>query len=231
MFKERSNKKELLDAPHIPAEHLAQNLRELHTINTYLGGYRLSKNALKNVLSPKKPAVVVDIGSGGGDTVLRLHKWSMDQSYSLQLKGIDVNPDCVNYSIGRTAGVPGIQFICDDYKKVKFHVPDVDVLHASLFCHHLSEGEIIDLLRFAKENRITLVINDLERHPLAYYAISFLTRLFSRSYLVKNDAPLSVLRGFTKKEWKSMLGEAGIERYSLRSRFAFRHEVIVYHNG
>src|SRR5688572_653616 len=115
MFKERSNKKELLDAAHIPAEHLARNLRELHTINTYLGGYRLTKNALRKVLSPKKPAVVVDIGSGGGDTVLRLHKWSMDQSYNLQLKGIDVNPDCVSYSIDRTAGVPGIQFICDDY--------------------------------------------------------------------------------------------------------------------
>ena len=230
MFKERSNKKELLDDPHVPAEHLRRNLHELHVINSWLGGYQTTIGALKKVLSPKKPSVVVDLGSGGGDTALRLRNWSISRNYCMQIRGIDINTTCVDYSIARCEGIPGIQFICDDYRNVKTHVPDIDVLHASLFCHHLSNEEIVDLLRFARENRIALVINDLERNALAYYGIRLLTRLFSRSHLVKNDAPLSVLRGFKKSEWRGFLRDAGIEKYSISRKWAFRHQVIVYND-
>jgi SAM-dependent methyltransferase len=230
MFKQRSDKKELLDDLQVSPLHLSRNLRELHTINSYLGGYRVTTTALRRVLSPKKPSVVVDLGSGGGDTVLHLRKWSISQNYSLQLKGIDINPNCVSHSVERCGEAPGIQFVCDDYRRVKYHFPDVDVIHASLFCHHLSDEEIVELLKFSKENGLTLVINDLQRHPVAYYAITALTKLLSRSHLVKHDAPLSVLRGFTTKEWKDLLAQAGIKKYSLKSRWAFRHELIVYHD-
>ena len=228
MFKTRSNSKELLDAPDIPAPHLERNLLELHRINYWLGGYAVSLSGLKKVLQPKKPAVVVDIGSGGGDTAMAIRKWSLRNNYNVQIKGIDINPHCVSYSSRRSDGLPGIEFICDDYRAVSRHVPEVDVLHASLFCHHLNDTEIVDLLQFAKTNKINLVINELCRHPLAYYSIRVLTKVLSRSYLVKNDAPLSVLRGFTRAEWKDLLSTAGIEKYSITSRWAFRHEIIVY---
>jgi hypothetical protein len=55
-----------------------------------------------------------------------------------------------------------------------------------------------------------------------------LTRLFSKSYLVKNDAPLSVLRGFTKKEWLKYLKKAGATHYAVKWKWAFRHQIIVY---
>jgi hypothetical protein len=70
-------------------------------------------------------------------------------------------------------------------------------------------------------------INDLHRHFLAYYSIQILTRLFSKSYLVKNDAPLSVARGFTKNEWQKLLKEVGMQEARISWRWAFRH-LIVY---
>ncbi len=230
MFKQRSHTKEMLDDPSIPAEQLALNLRELHTINSWLGGYSTSMSALKKVLSPKKPSVVVDIGSGGGDAAMRLSKWSRAKSYNIQIKGIDLNQFCVSYSTQRCEGLAGVHFICDDYRNVQNHVPEIDVLHASLFCHHLTDEEIIDLLSFARTNKITLVINDLARNAFAYYGIRLLTRLFSRSQLVKNDAPLSVLRGFTKAEWVQLLQKAEIKKYSIAGRWAFRHQIIVYND-
>jgi len=48
---------------------------------------------------------------------------------------------------------------------------------------------------------------------------------------VKNDAPLSVLRGFKKKEWLEILQRSGATRFSVRNKWAFRHEVIVYGNA
>ncbi|OYW74945.1 MAG: hypothetical protein B7Z27_08945, partial [Sphingobacteriia bacterium 32-37-4] len=65
-------------------------------------------------------------------------------------------------------------------------------------------------------------INDLQRHYLAYHSIKLLTIAFSNSYLVKNDAPLSVLRGFSKEELESMFAEAGITRYDIQWKWAFR---------
>ena len=73
---------------------------------------------------------------------------------------------------------------------------------------------------------IGFFINDLHRHPLAWYSIKGLTSLFSKSYLVKNDAPLSVARGFKKNEWKEILKAAGISNYFLTWKWAFRYLVI-----
>jgi hypothetical protein len=84
------------------------------------------------------------------------------------------------------------------------------------------------LIQFAKKHKAILIINDLERNRFAYYAIKYLTKFFSKSYLVKNDAPLSVLRGFKKTEWIEMIQLAGAKNYSVKNKWAFRHEVIVY---
>ncbi len=72
-------------------------------------------------------------------------------------------------------------------------------------------------------------INDLHRHPLAYYSIKLLTTVFSKSYLVKNDAPLSVARGFKASEWKKILKSAGINNYRVNWKWAFRHLVVYNH--
>ena len=96
---------------------------------------------------------------------------------------------------------------------------------------HFKEDELVDMLQWMKENAAKgFFINDLQRHPLAYHSIKWITKLFSKSYLVKNDAPLSVARGFTKKEWKQLLEWACIDDYSLQWKWAFRY-LVTYCNG
>ena len=70
--------------------------------------------------------------------------------------------------------------------------------------------------------RVGWFINDLQRHPLAWWSIRLLTGWLSRSYLVRNDAPLSVLRGFKRGEWERILQEARMKGYSLQWKWAFR---------
>jgi 2-polyprenyl-3-methyl-5-hydroxy-6-metoxy-1,4-benzoquinol methylase len=229
MFKQRSDKKELLDAENIPEKDLFINLKELHVINKYLGGYQISKNALKSILDKNKTYSILDIGSGGGDTLKEIFNWGNKNKYNLNLYGLDLKQSCINYSLINSP-INEIQFICDDYLNINTHLKEVNIIHACLFCHHLSEREIIDLIQFAQLNNSILVINDLERNPFAYYSIKFLTQLFSNSYLVKNDAPLSVLRGFKRKEWISILEKSGNKSFSLKYKWAFRYELIIYPN-
>lgn len=229
MFSVRSSNKELLDQEEIPVADLFTNLKELDFINHWLGGYKISFDALRKVFRRDKEYVLVDIGCGGGDTLKRIARWNSKKRYSVSLYGIDLKEVCIDYSRKNAAGYP-IHFICDDYRNVFKHVPKVNVVHACLFCHHLSDRQLVELVEFCLNNKAILVINDLERNWLAYYSIKLLTYCFSKSYLVKNDAPLSVLRGFKKIEWQEILNGAGARKYSVQNRWAFRHEVIVYPN-
>lgn len=229
MFKNRSDKKELLDQENIPEMDLYLNLKELNVINNLLGGYSITFNALRKILDKSKSYTLVDIGSGGGDTLKKISKWSDKNNYDLNLFGIDLKESCINYSIKNNQH-EALTFICDDYRNASKHILKIDIVHACLFCHHLTNENIIQLIKFCKEQNAVLVINDLERNPIAYYAIKWLTYFFSKSYLVKNDAPLSVLRGFKKREWVDIIKQSGATKYSVNYKWAFRHEVIVYAN-
>ena len=230
MFKYRSQDKELLDQEEIPSADLFRNLRELDFINHWLGGYNISFNALKKVVKPGKSHVLVDIGCGGGDTLKRIDHWNKNAGFELDLYGVDIKPVCIAYA-GENLKTAPVKLICDDYRHIFSHLKKVDIIHACLFCHHLTEEQLIELVRFALSSKAVLVINDLERNPLAYYSIKWLTQLFSKSYLVRNDAPLSVLRGFKRTEWLAILSKAGAVKYTVRNKWAFRHEVIVYGNA
>ena len=59
-----------------------------------------------------------------------------------------------------------------------------------------------------------------------FYLIKILTNLFSNSYLVKNDACLSVARGFIKSDWKNIFSKSGIENYKISWKWAFRYLIV-----
>ena len=211
----------MLDEPGIPVADLERNLYELHVINGWLGGYKISLNAIRKLTSPGR--VIADIGCGGGDTLKEIGR----KIPGVTLVGIDLLPACIQYCM-KNNPAPDTRFIVDDYRNIFLHIPRVDILHASLFCHHLGDDEIVELIKLAQRNGSILVINDLERNIVAWWSIRLLTALFSKSRLVKNDAPLSVARGFLKKEWMELLRRAGAKKFSVKNKWAFRHEVIVY---
>ena len=79
-----------------------------------------------------------------------------------------------------------------------------------------------------RQTRVSIILNDLHRHWLAYYSIAWLTRWFSRSYLVKHDAKLSVWRAFHRHELTRIIADAGFTDFRIRWRWAFRWEVVIF---
>ncbi|MBL7913228.1 MAG: methyltransferase domain-containing protein [Bacteroidia bacterium] len=224
----RSYTKEYLDLDEIETPDLNRNLVELDIINKYLGGYNASLNGLKTIFS-KSNAVntILDIGFGGGDSIKQLSKLAEQRKRDVFFYGVDLKKDCVNYAEKNLRSVSNKELICDDYRNISAELlKKVDVIHCSLFLHHLTNEEIVALFKFCKQHRCIILANDLHRHWLAYYSIKFLTSLFSKSYLVKNDAPLSVRRGFKKNELILLLKEAGYTNYSVTWSWAFRFIVI-----
>lgn len=226
-FSKRSDQKELIDRDDIPFADIQQNLKELDLINTYLGGHAITIEGFKKLGGDRKDIMVCEIGCGGGDNLNAIYRCCSKKNIHLKLIGIDINPACIAYARKNTPIDDG-NFMISDYRKVDFKNDKPDIIFTSLFCHHFSDKELISMLRWMKGNSKTgFFINDLQRHPIAYYFIKAGSKLFSRSHLVKNDGPISVLRGFKKNEWKTILENAGLTNYSIQWKWAFRYLIIV----
>jgi 2-polyprenyl-3-methyl-5-hydroxy-6-metoxy-1,4-benzoquinol methylase len=224
-FSKRAESLELLDQPGIPATDIERNMFELSIINQKLGGHAITIEGFFQLADKSAKIQVCEIGCGGGDNLKAIEKKAKKRYPGLSFTGIDINGDCIRVAENIKWEKPVI-FLVSDYKKVQFESKP-DIIFCSLFCHHFKEDELIDMFRWMSGNSVIgFFINDLHRHPLAYHSIRMLTSLFSKSYLVKNDAPLSVLRGFKKKELTVLLGKAGISNYTIRWKWAFRWLVI-----
>ncbi|MEO5591741.1 MAG: methyltransferase domain-containing protein [Chitinophagaceae bacterium] len=228
-FSTRSYKKELLDGNDIPFADIRQNMEELNFINTHLGGHAITIQGFKQIIQNKKNIKVCEIGCGGGDNLLAIYHWCLKNGIAARLTGIDYNKDCISVARGQLPAA-NTQLIIADYKAVDFGAEKPDIIFSSLFCHHFTNEELIYMLNWMRTNaNIGFFINDLHRHFLAYYSIKIFTGLFSKSYLVKNDAPLSVQRGFIKKEWKDLLEQSAVDNYSIEWKWAFRWLIISRH--
>ncbi len=227
----RSAKKELLDADGIPFADIKKNMQELDTINRLLGGHAITVRGLKTFLKLKPGRIsICEIGCGGGDNLNAIYQYCKRKNIPVTLTGIDIKPECISFALEKYKDLPAT-WICSDYAHADLTHMMPDIVFTSLFCHHFTFDELVLMMRWMKKNaKLGFFINDLERHPLAYYSIKWLTKLFSSSYLVKNDAPLSVARGFKKKEWLAILEAAATSNYIIRWQWAFRH-LIVCKNG
>jgi 2-polyprenyl-3-methyl-5-hydroxy-6-metoxy-1,4-benzoquinol methylase len=224
-FKRRSYKKELLDGSDIPFAHIKRNMQELDFINRNLGGHEITLDGIVALIKDKaifyKQLSIVEIGCGGGDNLRAIKQWAEHIKLPVQLTGVDVNEECIVYAREQVRN-SGIAFIHSDYKLARLTTKPA-IIFSSLFCHHFTDEELVAQLQWMQQNcTLGFFINDLHRHRLAYYSIKSLTALFSKSYLVKNDAPLSVQRGFKRKDWQALFDAADIKNYNCRWRWAFR---------
>jgi 2-polyprenyl-3-methyl-5-hydroxy-6-metoxy-1,4-benzoquinol methylase len=230
-FSSRSSDIEIMDDLRCSGEVVHQTLRELETINDLLGGNYVTLNGLGKFLEDhsKTSLRIADLGCGSGDMLRLIRKWSLKKGFDPELTGIDANPFIVAFAEAHTPPEYRIRFRTLDIFSGDFRTESYDVVTGTLFFHHFSNDQLVSFFRQLKSQcRLGFIINDIHRHWLAYHSIRFLTRILSRSAMVKFDAPLSVLRAFRKKELIEILQSAGITNYSIRWMWAFRWQVIVY---
>lgn len=228
----RSYQKELLDGDDIPFDDIKQNMQELDVINTWLGGHQITIKGLQQFisgLSGTHTLHICEIGCGGGDNLRVIRQYCKKKSINIKLIGIDINPHCIAYAQSRKEN-EGIEFICSDYATASF-TQKPDIIFSSLFCHHFTEDELHQqFVWMKKHSTLGFFVNDLHRHSLAYHSIKLLTTFFSKSFLVKNDAPLSVARGFKRKDIIQLCDRSSINKYQLKWMWAFRWLLIYKHD-
>ena len=224
MFIRKSHQTEIMDDFSITDDRIDFALKELKTINKYLGGNSTTKDGIirlmRNINSTGK-LKILDIGSGGSDNL----QININECVEFQITCLDINTRTCRYIINNSK-VDNV--ICGDAFNIPFKKSSFDIVHASLFLHHFSDNDIKKILKSCLDiSKHGIIINDLQRSVLAFAGIKLLTFLFSQSIMVRNDAPLSVKRGFLKSELIKILSEIKCASLILKSKWAFRWLVVI----
>lgn len=228
----RSTADELMDTEPVSFEEFRHCLRQLEAINRVSLAYRptlawLDRLADTGWASGQRPLSILDVGFGHGDMLRRIAAWAATRRLPVSLAGVDL----VNWSAQAAASATPAETEIRYHVGDVFHWPDdrpVDVVVSSLFAHHLPDPDLVRFLRWMETRaRIGWFVNDLHRHPVPQAVVGTLARLLPLNRLVRHDAPVSVARGFTRRDWDRLLAAADLppERVSVAWYFPFRYGV------
>ncbi len=223
-FAERSNEAELMDGSDYTPDELIENLDDLRRVNRYLAG----QSALTKHLFPMienlggRRVRLLDVGTGSADIPAKIVEWARRRGINIEFVVLDLNEIAAREAGAQTASYPEIKVVRADAMDLPFDDRSFDFVLASLFLHHFDNRRAAQLIKsFARVSRVAVIVNDLRRHPVAYYSIKLLAQIFTRNRLVRNDAALSVLRGFVEHDIEEIARRAQTELQVFR-HFPYR---------
>jgi ubiquinone/menaquinone biosynthesis C-methylase UbiE len=221
---------ELLDGPLDDPPTLAGNLRDLRRINRWLGGVRLSADAIDTIAAHRDSLTVLDVGTGGADIPMALLARAGKRGRGLSIVGIDSRPEILTAAVMATPAVAAtsrLELHVGDGRSLPYSDGSFDVVHSSLVIHHLSEREAVALLReMVRVARLGVVVNDLDRTRLGWIGAWLIGHLLTRNRYTRFDAPLSVLRSYRASETRTLLRTAGLTPVrTIRRAFGQRYAI------
>src|SRR5580704_2211921 len=202
---------EMLDAGVGTDDDVSENLADLRFINRRLGGAGVVLDALNQGLKGETPQALslLDIGTGSADIPNAVSSRWRSIGIQSHIAALDLSGRNLRIARSRLGIEPGIELVQGDAMNLPFAPKSFDFVTASLFLHHFNESEIKVLLEgFVRTARKSVIVNDLARSFVPYYFFRLFGRLFTRSFLTRNDGAISVLRGFTAAELSELASQA-----------------------
>lgn len=189
---QRSYNPEILDGIDVPEESAARVHRDITTIHRLLGDTRCIVQAVRR--DPLPVRRVLDVGCGYGGTLNEVTR-------ALGIAGIGI--DIMTPSQGRSSTSQPIIRV----DAVRDPLPHADVAFSLHTAHHLSESELMLMIRNVGRSCRRFVLLDLVRAPLplALFKI-FIAPFVSR--IAASDGQTSVRRAYTPAELNGLVLKA-----------------------
>ncbi len=215
-FPHRSRARETMDDRDASGSLVLDEYRYLAKLNR-VG--RTAELALHEVRRRTPPAAgstvrIVDFGSGGGDVPRRMVQLAPSLGFRVEAVASDLS-DVSRQHLGTAR--PAIEFVAADVRDAASAFPrqSVDVAHASLVLHHLSDQDVVSAIRsMAAVSRQLVLWNDLIRDGVGE-AGAFLASILSKRE-IRRDAVTSVRRGFRVSEARAAAEAAGLVDIEVR---------------
>jgi SAM-dependent methyltransferase len=193
----------------------APSLRDLVRINRFFGGHEALRKALR-LVAPAEPFSVLDVGAASGDSA-RVIRRAYPQAHVTSL----------DYKLHHVRSAPEPRVVADAFR-LPFRPASFDIVHCSLFLHHFEDDAVVALLQsFGEVARAAVVVNDLERHPLAYFFLPWTRSILRWDPITVHDGPISVQAAFLESELRDLAVKAGLWQIRTRvHRPAFRIALV-----
>ncbi len=232
-FSQRSHEKEIMDDYAASDIELTRFYDDLSWINRYLFGKRIFttgiKDLYKDLSSTSLPITLADFACGGGSTLNACALWSNNKKLPISflvmililfyLNMLMINQP-MNYPLFLKSKI---------YFPVNFQKKTFDIIMCNLFCHHLTDEQIIYFFKqMHHQAQKGIIINDLQRHWLAYVGFNVFSFLKKLLPITKHDGLVSIKKGFTKQEIIYLLQKSEIKHYKITWRFPFYYNIIIY---
>ncbi len=195
-------KPEILDT--LPEAEARASLADLTRINRHWGGHSTLRHLLhKNV---EGAFTLLDVGAASGDMGARIREWYPQA----RVTSLDRIPSHLS-----KASPPRV---AADAFALPFKPKSFDYVFCSLFLHHFTNDEIVNLLRgFAGVASRKVLVIDLERNPIAYYFLPMTRRIFGWDPVTVNDGAISVEAAFQPHELEDLARRAGLKLVNART--------------
>lgn len=222
---------ELMDAPDVAKDELANALAYLRWVNRRLGGssalIAFLQRASVNWPDPNGPnarsITLLDVGTGSGDIPLAAVAWARSKGFDLRVTGVDNHHATVALAKAHVAHEPNVTIVLADALDLRstFSMASFDYVHSALFLHHLSDLKALTVLATMDAiARAGVIWSDLVRSKLHRAAVSI--ACIGQSRIVQHDARVSFEAGFTKAEVLDMASRCDI------SYAAYRQPILWY---
>jgi len=193
---QRQDTIELLDNPALPDEVVARAYRDLSRLHHWLG----NTGAILHRLKQGQVRSVLDIGCGQGALLQEIRR-----KLKIEVTGFELRPAPPNSPIRIVTG-----------DAVADPLPSADAAIAVYLVHHLSEADVIKLIRNVSRSCRRFIILDLVRQWLPLW----LFRIFVSPFLSPinvADGITSIRRAYTPHELRR-LAETAVEGTDARVR-------------
>jgi hypothetical protein len=202
-----------MDRPDCSLKRLYRTLDQFGWINILLSRYRtlLSQHVIQDMLrEPQREWRLVDLGAGACDITVWMVRQAEKLGLRLKVTALERDPRVIAYAQAKHRDVDGLTVAAGDALDPHSWEP-VDYVFANHFLHHLTNGEIVRVLRIVAEhtNRV-FVLNDILRSRLAYGGYALLMGPFGSRSFALADGLMSIRRGFLPAELRSLVQTAGL---------------------
>ena len=228
----RSTEAETMDDFAMEGEILRDALDKIASINTLLGGNKVTLEGVKELISGRAEnqiTRIVDIGCGNGDMLRTLADFAQQRKLNFELQGIDANAFTIGHAKALSAGYSNISYLSADIFDPDTLQP-CDIILCTLTLHHFQDEALLALLNKFSTAKLGIVINDLHRSKLAYYLFSAICFIFRLNRMSREDGLISILRGFKHRDLEAYAKKLNLRKFSIRWKWAFRYQWIIRTN-
>ncbi len=229
-FTQRSSEVEIMDTFSGTTDELKTILQDINRVNKLLGGYNITLDAVFELLEKKgkESYTILDMGCAEGTMLRKLAIKARKRNVTLKLIGVDFNEQGLQLAKQYSADYPEISYLNTDILSADFSRWDVDVVMTTLTLHHFSDEGVIKFVnRFVVIAKLGVVINDLERSPVAYYLFKAFSFFFIKTKIAKKDGLLSIRRAFKKEELQHFATQVTNASHIIKWKWAFRYVWIL----